>query len=842
MVPNGNPISSVAADVSKIKGTGPLGTTIVPLFLSATPNVYTNSVAVGAAVPTNTFQSFNIIAVDSANNTNEFTYTLNIVSGYPSITASASPNPVIRGPATTTTVTATVTARSYPVGTVTVSGSGIDGSPITLVSSNSTSVYTNSATIDPLAVTGPLTVTVVDAGNETSTATINLTVNSTDIWVGDNVNNLWDNADAGNHIWTSGVAAISFVNGDQAVFNDAGSASPAVTLNSAVSPGSLVVSNLTKNYIFTGSGGIGGTTGLTKTNGGILTLLSTNSYTGPTIIGGGVLELETGALLSSGSASPIGAATSDPSNLVFYGSTLRYSGMDVSNGMDHGMMVVSGVKVDVTNVGTAFTEYGLMTGSGGLTKVGNGTFVLQNVNSYVGGTVISNGILALGFNNANWNGATGSGVGPTTNSVTFMGTGTNAVLQLYGWLGYSNYLTAFNNFYNPLVVPTGQAGMLELPGRGNPATGAGAGLNSSLTGGGTITLVANYVRYPLSGNWSAFTGLINVTGAGFPNANNNTVGAVTANIDEFRINNTNGYANAAIYLAGDPNGDFNSPPSTLLMCQTVGSGATINIGELGGDITAVIGTGTASAGNTTWRVGWKNTTNTFYGMIANDAQAGVGVTSITKVGTGEWILAGQNTYSGSTSISNGVLALIRNPLSGNDGSIANSANVFINTGAVLDISGLSTPVLTLNSGQTVAGGGTLNGSVSATRGAIIPGSTNAIGALTITGGLTESGANNNFQLSTVGNSDLVKVQGTLDVSSGIQNISLSGFNGGTINPGVYPLFTYAGGLNGPMQFSRELWGVRLQRHNYQHNHHDAAGNCSDRRRALAGFNQSGLER
>ncbi len=110
------------------------------------------------------------------------------------------------------------------------------------------------------------------------------------------------------------------------------------------------------------------------------------------------------------------------------------------------------------------------------------------------------------------------------------------------------YTTAFNNFYNPLVVPAGQVGTLQLPGRGNPATGAGAGLNSSLTGSGTLNLVANYVRYPLSGNWSGFTGQINVTGAGFQSANANTVGAFTSDIDELRINNTNGYANAAIYL------------------------------------------------------------------------------------------------------------------------------------------------------------------------------------------------------------------------------------------------------------------------------------------------------
>ena len=107
----------------------------------------------------------------------------------------------------------------------------------------------------------------------------------------------------------------------------------------------MVVSNTTaKHYTFTGSGGIGGTGGLTKTNSGLLTLLATNSYTGPTVIGGGVLELQNGA--TSGSASPIGAASSDPANLVFYGTTLRYSA-PATNAMDHGLTMVGGVTVDV---------------------------------------------------------------------------------------------------------------------------------------------------------------------------------------------------------------------------------------------------------------------------------------------------------------------------------------------------------------------------------------------------------------------------------------------------------------------------------------------------------------
>src|SRR5208283_3652258 len=140
-----------------------------------------------------------------------------------------------------------------------------------------------------------------------------------------------------------------------------------------------------------------------------------------TVIGGGVLELQTNALLISGAPSAIGAASSSPANLVFYGSTLRYSGSD-TNVTDHGLTTVGGVTVDVTNAAAIFTASGVVAGSGGLTKMGQGMLVLQNVNSYTGGTVISNGMVAMGNNVANWNGGTGSGLGYTTNTVTFMGT------------------------------------------------------------------------------------------------------------------------------------------------------------------------------------------------------------------------------------------------------------------------------------------------------------------------------------------------------------------------------------------------------------------------------------
>ncbi len=131
-------------------------------------------------------------------------------------------------------------------------------------------------------------------------------------WVGNSTTNVWDLTSTN---WINGATKYVFLAGDSVTFTDSGIVSPPLYMQGSVFPASVVVNNKNRNYIFTGNGSVAGTTGLTKTNSGTLTLLSTNSYTGPTIVGGGVLELETG--VTSGLPGAIGAASSDPFELGF---------------------------------------------------------------------------------------------------------------------------------------------------------------------------------------------------------------------------------------------------------------------------------------------------------------------------------------------------------------------------------------------------------------------------------------------------------------------------------------------------------------------------------------------
>ncbi len=314
---------------------------------------------------------------------------------------------------------------------------------------------------------------------------------------------------------------------------------------------------------------------------------------------------------------------------------------------------------------------GSIAGTNKLIKTGTGTLTINNTNLYSGGTIISNSSIIVGngaVNSAAW------GTGP----ITLAG----GTAQLNGYAG--NNGTYWGVLPNDLVVPSGQTGTLLCPPRFT-----GSGLTGKLTGGGTLNITVDYVRGALSGDWSQFSGRINVSPRTIPS--------------DFRINNANGYANAAIYLNGN-----------VKLYNINANGQTTDIGELGGASSASIVSGGSI--NPTWRIGAKNTTNTYAGIISD-----AGVTSLIKVGTGMLVLSGaNNTYSGGTTVSGGIL-LVSNPAGSATGS-----------GAV-----------TVNAGGTLAGNGFLSGAVTVNPGgALVPG--NPLGALTISNTLTLAAGSTTF--------------------------------------------------------------------------------------------------
>jgi autotransporter-associated beta strand protein len=89
--------------------------------------------------------------------------------------------------------------------------------------------------------------------------------------------------------WLNGAASDVFLDGDAVAFTDAAS-SGSVTLATAVSPRSVLVNNSTRAFTLGGAATTGGAA-LRKSGSGTLTLTSTNSHTGGTVIDAGTLQL-----------------------------------------------------------------------------------------------------------------------------------------------------------------------------------------------------------------------------------------------------------------------------------------------------------------------------------------------------------------------------------------------------------------------------------------------------------------------------------------------------------------------------------------------------------------------
>lgn len=134
---------------------------------------------------------------------------------------------------------------------------------------------------------------------------------------------------------------------------------------------------------------------------------------------------------------------------------------------------------------------------------------------------------------------------------------------------------------------------------------------------------------------------------------------------------------------------------------------------------------------------------------------------LTKSGSGSITLNGNNIYSGNTLVSEGTLAL------GLAGTISGTPQIVLTNNAVLDVSGRSDSTLTLGNGQSLAGNGSVQGSVTIGSGAaVLPGL--SVGALVVNDALTvQSGGTVSMELDT-------SLPGGNDSFSGMDSVSYGG--------------------------------------------------------------------
>ena len=149
-----------------------------------------------------------------------------------------------------------------------------------------------------------------------------------------------------------------------------------------------------------------------------------------------------------------------------------------------------------------------------------------------------------------------------------------------------------------------------------------------------------------------------------------------------------------------------------------------------------------------------------------------------KLSAGTLVLIATNTYTGGTIVSNGTLALR------GSSSVTNSSSIGIGTGATLDVSGRTDAKLTLVSGQTLSGSGTVNGQLQADAGSTVaPGP--GLGLLTVNGNTTLSGTTSMELSQTAATNDVLKVNGALTYGG---TLTLTNLSGTLTNGTMFKLF------------------------------------------------------
>ncbi len=554
--------------------------------------------------------------------------------------------------------------------------------------------------------------------------------------------------------------------GDQVLFDDTVGANTAVTLNVNVSP-AIVTANTT-NYIYAiaGTGGIIGTAGLTKNGTNTLTLATVNTYTGGTLINAGALQLGDGTV-NNGSVA--GTITNNATLKFANPNTQSYSG------------VISGTGAFSKTGGGYLTLSGANSYSG-LTTVSAGILEVQNRSGDSTYSVGTNGLLKIGYN-------TGGGYANTAMTITGNGVSSTNGFYLLGGKTYD-----CNGQIQLLTAPTtirqygsGLAGLSVFDINGNGIWCSAAASGSAMDANIQMVSSGYGMSVTIDSGANNATGDLTLNGPVNCSAGGNTLGFYKRGAGSLLLNGPTTAGNIALQLQGGNVicGVTNTVGAAASV--NISSGATFALNGFNQIVAAVTGSGSVIGGSaTSAMLTITNKATDSYGGILGGSGANQNNFALTKTGPFTLTLSGANTFSGTTTISNGAVNL-------QNASALSTNTATVVSGAELELQGaISTTSLPLilngtgtnNTGalRNITNNNTFNGAITLASAARINSDTNT---LTLAGAL-----NLGVNQPTFGGTDAVTVNGAI-IGTGNPTLLKDGTGLLTLNNGAH----YAGGLN-----------------------------------------------
>jgi autotransporter-associated beta strand protein len=464
-------------------------------------------------------------------------------------------------------------------------------------------------------------------------------------------------------------------------------------------------------------GHISGSGTLTKLGAGTLTLLGSNTHTGTTTISAGTLQIGSDGFGAGFFTGSIAGDITNNANLIFsHTDTVTHAGNISGNGtltkLGNGLLVLTGNKTGtgvttiaagtlqigaggttgsiningpitnnaalVFNRSDSIEYYGVISGTGSLTKSCSGTLTLGGNNTHTGGITVSQGELLLTHPNA------ASGFAASAVRLGDAAAGNSDIKLTYATPNTTDLVVrggvAVRRMNAVNAVNTGGSGNRTLGLQGSPGYYFDIALNRALV-----------LTSESSGSY--FMGQITGPGAGAGNdsiildTNNSGFFTLTpkdtgtqslANTysGNLRVKSGNYEIQQHSYIADIPaNSNLNIPDTASV---TVDAGATLRF--VWGDETfdALNGSGTLTRntgdgqGIRTLTLGASGGTGHFSGTIDSEFY-------LTKAGNGTQTLSGDNTYIGGTTIAAGTLQIGNGGTTGTvTGPITNNAALVFN--------------------------------------------------------------------------------------------------------------------------------------------------------------------